>query len=195
MESMNKTIRRLAEILSLKQISVKHKFVVYYSVLMIAFVTILSTFAYTNSTKILRDKSIGYTLGIIEQIRNNIDISLSQIDLTTYLVFANRDIQDILKNTQAYFTASDSFKKYTIDKLLTDVVFSRRDIHSISLFDKEGNRIDTNFTRPDIGFDVISTKANELDGKIAWLPYSKSVSVIPAVRQIREIMRQNMGNC
>lgn len=119
MESMNKTIRRLAEILSLKQISVKHKFVVYYSVLMIAFVTILSNFAYTNSTKILRDKSIGYTLGIIEQIRNNIDISLSQIDLTTYLVFANRDIQDILKNTQAYFTASDSFKKYTIDKLRT----------------------------------------------------------------------------
>ena len=190
---MNKRIERVAEILSLKQVSVKHKFVIYYSVLMIAFVTILSTYAYANSVKILRDKSIGYTLGIIEQIRNNIDISLSQIDLTTYLVFANRDIQDILKNTQAYFTASDSSKKYTIDKLLTDVVFSRRDIHSISLFDKEGNRIDTNFTRPDIGFDVISAKADELDGKIAWLPYSKSVSIIPAVRQIRDMEMHLLG--
>lgn len=191
---MIKMFRELPKILSPRNLSIKNKFVLYYSILILVFVTILSTIAYAYSTKIIRDKSIGYTLGILEQIRNNIDINLEQIDLASYLVFANRDILDILKDIQQYITASDPSKKYTVDKLLSDVVFSRRDIFSISVFDMKGVRIDTNFLTPDISFEELSRRAARLDGKMTWLEYDKKLSIIPAVRQVRD-MEMNLLGC
>ncbi len=190
---MNKIFCKLKGILSLKSVSIKNKFVLYFSFLILAFVTVLSTIAYTYSTKVIQEKSIVYTLGILEQIRNNIDINLEQIDLASYLVFANRDILETLKDTQQYFNATNPAKKYTVDKLLADVVFSRRDIYSISIYDKKGNTIQTNFKVPDISFGEISRKADERDGKMAWLFYDKKISVITLVRQVRDMEMKLLG--
>lgn len=192
-DNIVKTIKQMVFDLHFKNISIKNKLVLSYSILILIFVTTLSISSYLSSTKIISEKSVNYTIGILEQIRNNIDINLEQIDLATYLIFSNPDILSILKNSSEYFNASNASEKFYIDKLMADVVFSRRDIYSITVFDNKGARIDTNFYNPDVPFAEVTRKSIEKDGKMAWLNTDRKVSVIPAVRQIRDMDMRPVG--
>ena len=177
----------------LKNVSIKNKLFFSYGILFLIFVTTLSTVSYLNSTRIITDKSVNYALGMLEQIRNNIDINLEQIDLVSYVVFSNNSMLKVLKNSDEYFTSADSALKYSIDKLLADVVFSRRDIYSITIFDNKGRRIDTNPYSPNVPFEEVKKKAVEKDGKMAWLSTDKKFSLIPIVRQIRDMDMNPVG--
>lgn len=190
---MKNVFKELISYFSFRNISIKNKLVIAFSILILVFVTTLGTLSYLSSTSIIKEKSINYTLGILEQIRNNIDINLEQIDLASYLIFSNPDILSILKDSKEYFNASNSSKKFIVDKLMADVVFSRRDIYSITIFDNKGLRMDTNFLNPDVPFDLIVRKSIEKDGKMAWLEIDKKVSVIPVVRQIRDMEMNPVG--
>lgn len=190
---MKNVFKELISYFSFRNISIKNKLVIAFSILILVFVTTLSTLSYLSSTSIIKEKSINYTLGILEQIRNNIDINLEQIDLASYLIFSNPDILSILKDSKEYFNASNSSKKFIIDKLMADVVFSRRDIYSITVFDNKGLRMDTSFFNPDVPFDLIVRKSIEKDGKMAWLEIDKKTSVIPVVRQIRDMEMNPVG--
>ena len=95
----------------LKNVSIKNKLFFSYGILFFIFVTTLSSVSYLNSTKIITDKSVNYALGMLEQIRNNIDINLEQIDLVSYVVFSNNSILKVLKNSDDYYTSADSALK------------------------------------------------------------------------------------
>lgn len=178
---------------SFKNISIKNRIVITYSFLILVFVATLSILSYTSSTKIIKDKSIKYTLGILEQIRNNVDINLEQIDLASYLIFSNPDILSTLKNIDGYKSGSNASKNFTVDKLMSDVVFSRRDIDSITIYNNDGARISTSIIFPEVSVEQIEKNAIEKDGRFAWLGYDDKMGVLTAVRQIRDMEMKPVG--
>lgn len=181
---------------SLKRFPIKTKFIVVYSLLIIIFVASLSTISYMRFVKIVRDQSINYALGVLEQIRNNVDSTIEKIDLASYIIFSNPDILKILKY-QSPLPAIDSWEKYSIERLMTEVMFSRGrrggDISSITLYDNQGNHITTNPTIPHITFPEMTKEADREDGRFAWLELYGRYDVIPLVRRIYDMEMNPVG--
>lgn len=179
--------------MSLRNFKLRTQMVITYSLLIFILVVGLSAFSYVNSKNIITKNSTLYTLGILEQIRNNIDINLEQIDKLSYLIFSNKSVQHLLKSNLSYNSESVILERINVENIMTDVMFSRNDIDSVIIYDMHGNKITTNPTAKVIPLNELYNEADLNKGKFVWLSTDLKSSVIPIIRTIRDMNMRVIG--
>lgn len=178
----------------LKNLKIKTKLFITYSVLILLLVVTISTFYYFNSVRIIRDKSVHYTLGILEQIRNNVDINLEQIDRSCYPVISSNSVLNLLQYGRSSLIAAMLVEPVTsVEKMLYDIMFSRQDIESVYLFDIKGNRMGTNYRLSRLPFAELYRRAKEGDGRFVWLRDAGMAGSIAAVRLVNNTSLEPVG--
>lgn len=176
--------------------SVRRQLMLIYSVLIIFFVVSMSAFSYMGFVRIITRQSLSYSTGIMEQVRNNIDTSLRNIEQASYIIFSNPEILGYM-NTAKTIKNLDSWQKYNIVKLMTDIMWSvggsNGDIFCITYYDNEGNYISANpgFILGPLGNMKIS--ADIADGRFVWLPRDESLGIVTLVRKIRDMEMNPVG--
>jgi two-component system sensor histidine kinase YesM len=178
----------------LKNFKIKTKLFLTYSVLILLLIVTVSTFYYFNSVRIIRDKSINYSLGILEQIRNNIDINLEQIDLSSYPVISSKSILNTLQYGKSSLISQTPLEPAdNVEKTLYNVMFSRRDIESVYLFDKQGNRWGTNYHFLTGDFSRLYQKAKQGNGRFIWTRLEDGRGTIAAIRLVNNPSLEPVG--
>lgn len=180
--------------LALSNLKIKTKLMVTNSILICLLVAAIGTFVYYHSVRIIRDKSINYTLGILEQIRNNIDITQEQINQATYIVFSNRTVLNTLQYGKSSLIWNDPVQPVTgVERILSDFMLSRQDIESVFLLGKNHTHFGTSYPLPDFTYTELYQKAKIGDGRLVWLDVDKERELIPAVRLINNVNIQPVG--
>jgi two-component system sensor histidine kinase YesM len=180
--------------LTLNNFKIKTKLLITYSTLIVLLIVTISTFFYFNSVRIIRDKSIHYTLGILEQIRNNVDINLEQIDRASYPVISSKSILNILQYGKSSLIAALLVEPAdSVEKTLYDVMFSRRDIESVNLFDLKGNRWSTNYYRSSIDYSRLAQEAKRGQGRFVWIDLKDEKGTIAAARLVNNGSLEPVG--
>jgi len=177
----------------LRNLKIRNKITLSFSIMIFLFVSFISYFSYYYSTKLMTDKSIVYTLEILEQISSNIDNKLKQIDMTSLIILNNTKVLNVLEYGRSTLLEDKSSDLFNVDTVLFDVMYSRNDIESICLFDLKGMQWNTISVRMNLDFEAIYKKAQTGEGKMVFLETNKTRGAVPAVRQVRNMSIEPVG--
>lgn len=188
---MLRVLRKFNPNYLLRNLKIRNKITISFSVMIFLFLASMSYFSYYYSTKLMTDKSIIYTLGILEQVSNNIDNNLKQIDMTSLIILNNTKVLNVLEYGRSTLLEDSDY--FNVDTVLFDVMYSRKDIESICLFDLNGRQWNTTSMRINVDFDGIYKKAEIGEGKLVFLETNKINKTVPAVRQVRNMSIEPVG--
>jgi len=171
-----------------RKFRIRTRLVLVYSALIFISILIVSMLLMMFSRQIITRLSVQYTYGILEQMGENIDNTLMQIDQLTYLIIPNEDVLRVLKN------GTESIQELQqLEALLVNVMFTRRDIDSIFLFDRRGNRYGTTYTYSYLPYETLLQAAKKGDGKLVWIAPSSHPDILQAARIIYTQTMENVG--
>lgn len=83
-----------------KDLKIRTKLIIIYSSLIFLSISSVSYLTLINSQKVIINQSNKYTLGILEQINDSININLEQIDATSKMILTNNQIRETLQNSE-----------------------------------------------------------------------------------------------
>jgi two-component system sensor histidine kinase YesM len=174
---------------SLRNMRIRNRLVLVYSTLIFLSILIISVLLTTYSRQVIMNKSVNYTVGILEQMGENIDMNLQQIDIASYLIFGNQEVLRLLK----YGPNEEYEDRTNIETLLVNVMFTRRDIDSIYLFNNNGRRFGTTYQYSYMPFEQMTKAAAKGDGRMIWIKPGDKKGIIQAVRIIRTMQMEPVG--
>lgn len=170
-----------------KNLKIRTKLIIIYSALIILSITSVTYLTLINSHKVIINQSKKYTLGILEQINDSINMKLEQIDATSKMIITNNLMLETLQNADNSI-AYDADIRGNIDSLLNSVMISRNDIDSIYVFDKAGNNYGTVPLYENIDVPQLFKVAGNGNYNFVWLKLNSlgdhSSRVISAVRLV-----------
>lgn len=190
---MQKVISLLSPNYLLRNLKIRNKITLSFSIMIFLFVSFISFFSYYYFTKLMTEKSIVYTLGILEQVSNNIDNKLRQIDMTSLIILNNTKVLNVLEYGRSTLLEDKSSDLFNVDTVLFDVMYSRNDIESICLFDMNGKQWNTISVRMNLDYEGMYKKAAVGEGKVIFLETDKARGAVPAVRQVRNMSIEPVG--
>lgn len=190
---MRKVLHFLNPNYMLRNFKIRNKITITFSIMIFLFVALISYFSYHHSTNIITEKSIVYTLAILEKISNNIDLNLRQIDMTSLIITSNTKVLNFLEYGRSTLLNDDDFDNFIVETELFDVMYSRKDIESIFLFDKAGNQWNTVSVRIDMNFHELYEKSEAHEGKMVFLDTDIPTGAITAARLVRNMSIEPVG--
>lgn len=185
----NTAFRSSLKRFSLRNMRIRQRLVLVYSSLIFLSILIISVLLTVYSKQLITKKSIDYSVGILEQMGENIDLNLEQLDLASYLIFSNEDALRILQDGPI-ISNEDSRE---MEDLLVNVMFSRHDIDSIYLFDDYGRRYGTTYTYDYAPPAELIADARKGDGKMVWIRSRKREGILQGVRILRTKLMEPVG--
>ena len=161
------------------------KLILLYSILIVAVLSISSVFFYIYYRTTLEDRSISYTLENLNQMQHNIEINLEQVEQLSMILVSSDAIQNYL--TLPGETRSQEMLEVgkNVGKLCIDVMVSRNDIESVSVYTDDGNFAGTNMSdefKP--YYTDIKEEAAAQRGRLCWIYLNEPSPSILAVRVI-----------
>ncbi|MCD9023233.1 sensor histidine kinase [Cohnella silvisoli] len=182
-------VKSLMKRLSLRKMRIRSRLVLVYSTLIFLSILLISVMLTAYSRQLITGKSVDYTVGILEQMGQNIDINLQQIDIASYLIFSDEEVLRILK----YGPGDEFVDRTNIEALLVNVMFSRRDIDSIHLFRNSRYWFGTSYPYAYMPYEQLKQAAAKGDGKLVWIKPDKGSGIIQAARIVRTVQMEPVG--
>ena len=187
-----KSMKRICQFFKSRQLFTKLIFL--YSILIFGVLVVSSSFFYSYYFALLVERSTTYTFQILEQVQKNIEINLNQINQLSSIILSDASIQDYLSDQDPNITWETREKEKAIQKLCIDVMVSRQDIESISIYNNKGYFVGTDITnRMQDEFCEVYDMALEMGGKLRWIFQLQPEASILAVRTIYNIRFQQVG--
>lgn len=159
------------------------KLILLYSVLIVFILIIMSLFFYSYHRKTFETVSKNYNAENLSQIQYNVENNLRQIEQLSMILVTNNTVQKYMrmKNDATDPEIYDTSKE--VERLTIDIMVTRKDIESITIYTDYGNIISTNYSSQITEhFSEIYHQASQLQGKLTWV--SLDPSVIAASRII-----------
>lgn len=151
-----------------KNRSLVTKLRLFYSLLIIVVLLFSSVFFYLYYRHTLETRTIEYATEILQQSRYNIENNFQQIEQLSMILISSDSVQEYLLSqenlTNERFTLAKSAEKQCID-----VMVSRSDIESISLYSNNGEVVGTGQSYTQQEYQQILLAAEPLRGKLCWL--------------------------
>ncbi|HHW31317.1 MAG TPA: sensor histidine kinase [Clostridiaceae bacterium] len=180
--------------------SLRKKFLVLTMLISIVPITFIGYFSYWISASYLQESIIDASIARFEAINLRMDRFLSAIDELSLEILASNSVQRLLKN-------SDITKYYVFENetrsLLRSTLSTRKQIHSIAVFNKNGDIIvfESNvdflgtdayrFTKKNVQTYDVYPYVEEIKGNRIWTKLYKDSDLISMIRNINEIGTQN----
>lgn len=170
------------------------KLIFLYSMLIIGVLMVSSLFFYSYYRSLLVERSTTYMFQILEQVQKNIEINLNQVNQLSSIILSDASLQDFLSDQDPEITWETREKEKAIQKLCVDVMVSRQDIESISIYNNHGYYVGTDITNiMQHQFDSFYATALEMGGRLVWVFQPDSNLSILAVRTIYNLRLQPVG--
>ncbi len=170
-------------------------FTIFISIIPVAFIGL---FSYNYSQEYLKQSAINTAILKSDVVNSRIEKYLSNVDDTSLMLITNNYLQNYLleDNTTRRYILENGVKS-----LFSSVLSTKNDIHSIVLYDKDGNyKVYVNNKYDDGTFksivsDNIATyglyeNVQKLAGKRLWTKFYKNTDKISMVRAVNEIGSQ-----
>lgn len=187
---LKRIINKLLNVLHLKNYKIKQKLLYSYTLLIIASIVIVSTFAIYFSMRLHKEKAISYSLNTMKQISHNTDIQLTTLDKNTYIFLTDQKVNRFF-NSYYDMGSADYYKlRNELQSFLSNFILTNNNIESVYLINHQGDVVTTgdywDITNP----EYYHQEAAIGQGSLVWLKTKTSPMgnrVIPVVRQIVDL--------
>lgn len=176
----------------LNNISINRKLILINISIVLISISVFTFLSYNYMRNYVVNKTQNYEKRLMTQVSSSIDSQLEELNLHTYSILTNRSVTKTLKydSNSAFMSV---FTQAELESFLVNVMFARRDISSIHLFDMEEKHYGTNEMLEGISFNQAYENAVKGKGKFVYLNYNKTTDSIPAVRLVKNESLETVG--
>ncbi|OIJ21854.1 hypothetical protein BKP45_03935 [Anaerobacillus alkalidiazotrophicus] len=163
--------RKRSNINKINNISLRHKLIGWFLILVVVPLTIMLTIAYFASYSVVLDRAGFYSKQFIQQVAANIDLKILEIEDVSVSIITNRDISETIGTK--YDEESYSRARSVIEQM----ALSKQEIDSIRIYGVNGSylygghgndSVDETFSRGDFPSSELFQTILESDGKPFW---------------------------
>lgn len=139
-------------------LSIRKKVGISFIVGFLLLLTILATFTYKISSRILINKAIVNTVQNINLVLRQFDIIFDNAENYSKIAITNKDVQEILSDVEPEGQLEKYINKKIVQGVLGDIIYPKTFIDSVIIYDFKGNIYDS-------GGIIIDREDNELISK------------------------------
>lgn len=171
---------------------IRHRMIVYYSLVILLCVYIISSFSYYQASKVIINNTSENVHRVLEQSSENIDKTLEDIETVVNTFLANQAVYNIMQFGKTSFVVQDR-ELINIYDILSDITLIRPEIESIFVFDYRDKIYSNSRYEGKWSYEDLKSQAENGKGKIVWLEPDEATSSNTYVRVIKNDQLVDIG--
>ena len=175
-----------------RDLTIRNRLILTYSLLVMLCVGILSSFSYSYSAKIITEKTGEHVHRILQQSSQNMDKSLREIEEIVNTFTSVHEVFNVVQYGRSSFMRET--EHFNIYDTLTNIQLYKREIQSIHIFSYNGRTYGNQLhPDPEEALKQLKPIAEEANGRFVWLDADEKQGVVSAVKAIRNSSLENIG--